>query len=103
MLDAFVWDSEAEEEWEEEESETGAIAHVAGTLVTHFFFPLILLMLIYSLLKASIGESWDFNTGTRTGNDGNILISISYSFVANFFGIFVTVLDTVTSPVSSSR
>ena len=101
MLDAFVWDSEAEDDWEEEESETGAIAHVAGTLVTHFFFPLILLMLIYSLLKASIGESWDFNTGTRTGNDGNILISISYSFVANFFGIFVTVLDTVTSPVSS--
>ena len=101
MLDAFVWDSEAEDEWEEEESETGTIAHVVGTLVTHFFFPLVLLMLIYSLLRASTGESWDSITGTHKGNDGNIFISTSYSFIANFLGIFVTVLDTVASPVSS--
>ena len=75
MLDAFVWDSEAEDEWEEEESETGAIAHVVGTLVTHFFSPLVPLMLIYSLLKASIGESWDFNTGTRTGQHATVRYS----------------------------
>ena len=101
MLDAFAWDSEAEDEWEEEESETGAISAVVGMLTKNLFFPLILLMLIYSLLKASIGESWDFTAGTTKGNDGNLFITTSYTFVANFFGIFTTVLDTVASPLSS--
>ena len=97
-MDAFAWDSEAEDEWDDDGTDAGSLFYTTGLSLTNFIFPSLLLLLILLLSAAVCGEKHNFTDPSSTQSIVGTTTSV---FIANFFGPLASVVRVLASPITS--